>query len=131
MKNKYALAIAVGVIVLIADQLLNALFGMIFPALNAEYASPFFKSGANPVNALLFISIMINGGFLTYLWLKTKKVWKSGFEFGAIVGIIMSVPLFLNNYSSLSLSMLMVGTWSLFFLVDALVAGLVLEKLDG
>lgn len=130
MKNKYALALVVGVIVLIVDQALNALFGIIFPSLNAEYASSVFKSGATPVNAPLIISILLNGFILTYLWLKTKKSWKSGLEFGATVGIIMSFPLFLNNYSNLSFSMLMLGTWSLFYLVDALAAGIVLEKLD-
>jgi len=131
MKNKYALAVTVGAIVLVADQILNAIFGSVFPALNTEYAQPIFKSGSNPLNILLFIAIAINGFLLTYLWIKTKKSWKSGLEFGATMGIILSVPMFINNYGNLSLSTLMLITWSLFYLVDALVAGMVLEKLDG
>ena len=131
MKNNYVLAIVVGVIVLAANQVLNALLGIILPALKTEYAASVFKSGSGPLNFLVFLYLIADGVLLTYLWLKTRKSWKNGIDFGVTVGLLMAIPLFIVNYSTFTFSMLLVGTWSFFYFVNVLVAGLALERLEG
>jgi len=131
MKNKYALAISVGIIMLIISMALSMLLTMTFPSLQAEYETPAFRPWDDPLMSLFFLYPIVLGIVLTYLWFKTRSSWKNGLDFGIAFGILMSVPMFIVNYSSFNFSLLMVGSWTVFGFINVLVAGMVLEKLGG
>jgi len=131
MKNKYLLAIVVGVILLVTTMVLSMLFNAIFPSLNQEYVNPAFRPWDDPLMSLFFVYPVVLGVLLASLWLKTRKSWKSGMDFGITVGLLMAVPMFLVNYSSFTFSLLMISAWTVFGFLNVLVAGLALEKLEG
>lgn len=132
MKNNYLLAIVVGIIVLVVNQILNALLNVVFPALHAEYAAiSLFRAWSDPLMSLIFLYPFLTGALATYVWLRTKKSWKGGADFGVVVGLFVAIPAFVAYYSNFTLSLLIVFTWALFAFVNVLVAGLCLEKLEG
>lgn len=131
MKNKYLLAISVGLIVLVASMALNLLLNALFPALNAEYVNPAFRPWSDPVMSLFFLYPVILGVLLSWVWLKTRKSWGSGLDFGLIMGVLYAVPAFLVNYSSFTFSLPMILSWTAMGFVNVIVAGLALEKLEG
>ncbi|NYZ60462.1 hypothetical protein H0O01_02075 [Candidatus Micrarchaeota archaeon] len=132
MKNNYLLAIVVGIIVLVANQVLSVLLNVAFPLLSAEYAaSTAFRAWSDPLMNLIFLYPILTGVLATYLWLRTRKSWKSGADFGVAVGLFVAVPTFIVYYSNFLVSPVMVLSWALFAFVNILVAGLALEKLEG
>ena len=131
MKNKYVLALVIGIILLISNMVLSMLFNVIFPSLNTEYINPAFRPWDDPLMSLFFVYPVVLGVLLTYLWLKTRKSWKTGIDFGITVGLLMAVPMFIVNYSSFTFSLLMISAWTVFGFLNVLVAGLALEKLEG
>lgn len=131
MKNKYLLAGLVGVIVLVANKVLSMLLNAALPFLNAEYGASVFRAWSDPL-MYVFILYPVSVGVLSaYLWFKTRKSWKTGLDFGITTGLLAAIPMFLINYSTFLLSPLLIFTWALFAFVNALVAGLALEKLEG
>jgi hypothetical protein len=66
---------------------------------------------------------------MSHLWFRTRKSWKNGTDFGLVIGIFLSVPMFLVNISSFSFSLPMIFSWSVFGFLNSLVAGIALEKL--
>lgn len=131
MKNKYLLGISVGIILLITTMVLSMLAEAVFPSLKSEYVSPAFRPWEDPLMSLFFVYPVVLGILLTWVWLKSRKSWKSGIDFGVTLGLLMAVPAFIVNYSSFTFSLLMVGTWTIFGFINALIAGLALEKLKG
>jgi len=100
------------------------------PSLNSEYINPAFRPWADPIMSLFYLYPIVLGIGLTYFWLKTKKSWKNGLEFGLTYGVINAVTAFIINFSSFTFSIGMVGSWTVMGLINAVVAGLALEKLD-
>lgn len=131
MKNKYAVAVAVGIILLASNILMGFVLDAALPSLKAEYETPAFRPWSDPIMSLFFAYPVVLGVLLSYVWFITRKSWKSGLEFGIAFGLLMSVPMFIVNYSSFTFSTLMVGTWALMNFVNMIVAGLALERLDG
>jgi len=132
MKNNYLLAIVVGIIVLIANQILGALLNVAFPSMSAEYAaSPAFRAWSDPLMNLIFLYPFLTGVLGTYVWLRTRKSWKGGADFGVVMGLFVAVPTFIVYYSAYLVSPIMVLSWTLYSFVNVLVAGLALGKLEG
>lgn len=131
MKNRYLLALVVGVILLITNMVLTMLFEVAFPALMSEYENPVFRPWSDPIMSLFFLYPIALGLILTHVWFRTRKSWKNGLDFGLVLGTLMAVPAFIINFSSFSFSLLMVLSWTLFGFLSVLIAGLGLEKLGG
>ena len=131
MKNKYLLGISVGIILLIATMILNVIFEMALPGLKAEYETSLFRPWEDPIMSLFFLYPIVLGMFLACLWTRTRKSWESGLKFGVFIGLFLSIPMFIVNYSSFNLSALMIGSWAVMGFLNSVIAGLALEKLEG
>jgi len=131
VKNKWLLAVSIGVLLLACSMAFNWLLNMVFPSLQAEYVTPAFRPWNDPIMSLFFIYPLAMGALLTFTWQKTRKAWKSGLEFGAWFGVLFSVPSFLINYSSFTFSLLMILSWVAMGFVNVVIAGLALERLEG
>jgi len=130
MKNPYALSLSVGIIALIGTMVLSMASDLVFPAIKAEYETPAFRPWDDPVMSLFFLYPVILGMLLTSVWLKTRKAWKSGLEFGLYFGALLGAPAFVVNFSSFTFSLAMVGAWAIMGFLNALLAGIALEKLS-
>lgn len=130
MKNKYILSVAIGVLLLVSSMVMGMIVNTIFPSLMTEYAGPVFRQMDDPMWMLFLVYPIAFGVLLTYVWLRTKKSWKDGMDYGLATGVFLAVPMLLVNLSSFAVSTLMAVSWSVFGFVNCLIAGLVLEKLD-
>jgi hypothetical protein len=81
---------------------------------------------------LFYVHPFLVGLILAWVWEKIKKIVKGkgtakGVNFGLTYFLIV-VPGMLMSYSTFKISLLMVTTWTISVLVQALVAGIILAK---
>ena len=136
MKKIIWTGLVAGVAMAIVNAALNPLFNALFPWLQDAYMSnPVFRPWDDPIMMLFFLYPIVLGLGLAYVWDKTKKLFKGsvttkGLNFGLTYFIVLVIPMFLINYSSFNLPLLMILSWTLMSLVNGFVAGLVLAKLN-
>src|SRR4030095_494258 len=131
MKNKYLLSIVIGVILLVSTMLMGILSGVLVPSLMSQYENPAFRAMTDPVMGIFFIYPVVLGVCISYVWFRTRKAWKSGVEFGAVMGVLLNVPMFLVNFSNFTFPLMLIGSWFVFGFVNCIIAGMALEKLEG
>jgi hypothetical protein len=125
----------VGLINFLATTVVSKLFGVIFPAINAEYQNPnLFRPWSDPLMLLYFIYPFLLGVILAWFWNKTKTIFgediRGGIKFGFAYWIIAGIPGMFITYSSFQVSLTMVLSWTVSGLVAALLAGIIFSKLN-
>ena len=137
MKKVLISGLVAGLIILLVGIILGPAFSVVFPALNAEYSDTnLFRPFSDP----LFLSIylvhpFVVGILLSWLWSKTKSIikgedsYKKGIRFGFMYWVIMLLGLALS-YASSPISLLMIISWSVIVLTQALCAGLIYTKMN-
>ncbi|MBN2224169.1 MAG: hypothetical protein JW765_05795 [Deltaproteobacteria bacterium] len=108
----------------------------IFPKLAAEYANTaLFRPWSDPIMSLYFAHPFALGFILAWIWNKVKGViggagWAArGARFGLAYWAV-SIPGMIISYASFPLSLVMVVTWSVSILLQALAAGLILAAIN-
>jgi len=136
MKKILVPGLAAGVVMLIASVLLMMAFSAIFPALNSEYATALFRPWSDPLMYYIYLQPFVVGILLAYAWQKVKTVVKAkspvkrGSKFGFAVWVIFGIPGMLITLSTFNISTLMVSTWAFSGLVQYLLGGITLAKLN-
>lgn len=125
----------VGLINFIASMAVSKIFGVIFPVINAEYQNTnLFRPWSDPLMLLFFVYPFLMGIIFAWFWNKTKNIFgenmNGGINFGITYWIIASIPGMFITYSSMPYSLLMVISWLVEGLVGALLAGIILVKID-
>lgn len=132
MKKIISTGLIVGAIMLIASLAVSWIFGYFFPGVKAEYENTgLFRPWSDPKMSLYFLHPFLAAFLLAWFWDKTKIVFKNGVNFGVFYWIIASIPGMFISYSSFQVSFLMILEWTLAGLIQAILAGLVLEKMNG
>ncbi|OGM05066.1 hypothetical protein A2715_03635 [Candidatus Woesebacteria bacterium RIFCSPHIGHO2_01_FULL_39_32] len=126
--------ILAGVAMLVVGIVLNWLWGVLFPSLAAEYQNPaLFRPWSDPLMSYIFIHPFVVGIILAWVWDKTKHLFKERdvfwrcCQFAASYWLI-TIPGMLISYSSFQVSFVMILTWSIAILVQAIASGLVFVK---
>jgi hypothetical protein len=106
----------------------------LFPGLASQYFDTAFLTDSSKTVLYYFHPFVISLA-LSWFWSRFKEVLKGSFitrgiEFGLIYTLIATVPAMWLLYSSMNVSLAIVGTWLLLALVQGLVAGLVFEKMN-
>lgn len=108
----------------------------IFPSLAAEYANTaLFRPWSDPIMSLYFAHPFVLGLILAWIWSMVKGViggmgWAArGTRFG-LAYWVTSIPGMIISYASFPLSGLMVATWSISILLQALAAGLIYAAIN-
>jgi len=125
----------VGLVNFLASMLVSKVFGVIFPSINAQYQNTnLFRPWTDPLMLLFFVYPFLTGIILAWFWNKTKNVFgeniKGGINFGITYWVIASIPGMFITYSSMPYSLLIVISWLVGGLVEALLAGVILSKLN-
>lgn len=125
-----------GIIMLLAGLLTSQLFVLYDRSLKMEYENAsLFRSWSDPLMMGYFVHPFVLGFILSWLWLKTRVLfsgeaqWKNGVNFGLTYWLI-TVPGMIISYCTFPISFLMVLSWSVGILIQALLAGLLFSKLD-
>ncbi len=108
----------------------------IFPSLAAEYANTaLFRPWTDPIMSVYFAHPFVLGLILAWVWDRVKGViggagWAAkGVRFGLAYWAV-SIPGMIISYASFPLSILMVITWCISILLQALAAGLIYAAMN-
>ncbi|MCJ7654138.1 MAG: hypothetical protein MUO97_02360 [Dehalococcoidia bacterium] len=134
MKRVILFGLLAGLAMLIVSVALGPLFNLIFTSLAAEYNNTnLFRPWSDPIMYLMLVEPFILGIILAWIFyftkglFKEKIVWKKGIYFGLCYWVI-TIPGMVMSYSSFPISLLMVMTWSVSILIQAIVAGLIYAR---
>lgn len=105
-----------------------------FPGLFIEYNNPLFNSDGGR-DVLFYLHAFIFSFALSWFWDRFKGLFKGalilrGFEFGVVYSVIALLPVMWISFSALDITVVMVLSWFLYGLVQAIVAGLVFAKIN-
>jgi hypothetical protein len=105
-----------------------------FPRLFVEYNNPLFNSDGSR-DLLFYTHAFIISFALAVMWSRFKSVFKGssilrGLEFGCVYALVALLPVMWITFSSLDITFIMVASWFLYGLIQAIVAGILLAKLN-
>jgi len=117
-----------GVAMLVVGMILNRLYPLVFPALTQEYENPaMFRPWSDPLMMLFFLYPFILGFVVAFLW--TKKIAeKKPLKFALVYWLIASVPGMFVTYTSFTVSLAMVVSWTLSGFIQAFIAGFIFSR---
>ena len=134
MRKTILPGLLVGLVMLVVGLAVGQLLNAIFPQLVAEYNnSAVIRPWSDPAMSLYFIEPFVTGLILAWIWGVTRHLFKGenivskGTNFG-LVYWLATVPGMIMSFASFQLSLLIVVSWSVTLLVQALFAGWVLAK---
>lgn len=128
--------IVAGLAVLVIGILHSLLVSYAFPSLGQEYANTaIFRPFDDPLMILFYIHPFVLGLIIAWVWDMVKThfktdPWHRGFNFGAYFGVVTLIPGMLITYSSMQVSLTMIITWTAAGFLNAIVAGIILAKLN-
>ncbi len=105
-----------------------------FPKLFVAYDNPLFNSDGNR-DVLFYMHAFIISFALSWFWDRFKVLFKGtllmrGLEFGLVYSVIALLPVMWISFSSLDITVVMVLSWFLYGLAQAIIAGLVFAKIN-
>lgn len=119
--------------------LILSIFGLyiniwFFPDLAMQYFQPTFNEQSSRI-MLYFIHPFIIAMALSWFWNRTKSKLTGSFisrgiEFGIIYSLMATLPSMWLVFSSITVSLTMVITWFVLGVLQAIVTGLVCEKMN-
>jgi membrane protease YdiL (CAAX protease family) len=136
MQKIFWTGLVVGIAMTIVNTLLNGLMNVLFPAMQEAYMNnPVFRPWDDPLMMLFFAYPLVLGFALAWVWDKTKQLFsgsacQKGFHFGLIYFFVLGLPMFLINVSSFNLPIGIIFSWSVMGVVNGIVAGMVLAKIN-
>lgn len=113
------------------------LYGTIwlFPSVAVEYFNPAFDQQSERA-ILYFAHPFVAASALAWFWDRSKRLFKGSFlsrgvEFGFLYWLVAVLPMMWLIYSAIDVSLLLVGSWLLFGLIQGIVAGLLIQKMNA
>jgi len=134
MKKIITSGIVTGIILLIFSEIGLHLTLLMFPCIAVEYFDPAFDTESGKAT-LYYLHPFIISMALSWFWTRFKGVLTGGFitrgvEFGVIYVLIATLPMIWLIYASMNVSLAIIATWFILALIQAVVAGLVFEKMN-
>jgi hypothetical protein len=106
----------------------------LFPSLAVQYFDPTFDSQSERV-IFYFTHPFVVGLALAWFWDRCKGLFTGSFpgrciEFGLLYWLVAVFPMMWLIYSTINVSLALVGSWLVFGLLQGIAAGFVLEKMN-
>lgn len=134
MKKLILSGVVSGVVLLVVSILMLNAAIMMFPLTFEEYYNDTFNTNGER-DIFFYIHPFVLSIALAWFWQRFKVQFKGNFifrglELGVVFGIVAILPVMWITYSAISVSFIVVGTWFVYGVVQACVAGLVFSKLN-
>jgi len=136
MKKILVPGLIAGAAMLVVSMIVGQLFHLAFPSLLAEYQNEaLFRPWSDPLMNIYWAQPFILGLILAWIWDMTKSLVAGGnacvrgCRFGAIYWAI-TIPGMVISYASFPLSLLLVASWTVSILAQALAAGYILALMN-
>lgn len=133
--KKIGTGLLAGVIMLSIGMLIGQFFQFLFPRLKTEYENQnLFRPWEDPLMSLYFIEPFLTGIILMWIWEMVKESIKShdiigkGLRFGFVYWMV-TIPGMVMSYGSFPVSLLLVCSWSITILIQALCSGMLYSKI--
>jgi len=121
----------------IAGFVVSAIFNVIVPGLQDQYMNEaIFRAPDEPLMMLFLLYPFVTAIIMAWLWdksksvVKGKDVWTRGLNFGVAIGLLLTLPAFVINYSSFNLPFVMILSWTVMSFVNSIIAGLIIVKMN-
>ena len=106
-----------------------------FPAVFIEYNNPLFNSDGSR-DLLFYLHAFVISFALSWFWDRFKSLFKGsfllrGFEFGLVYSIVALLPVMWITFSALDVTIVMVISWFLYGLMQAIAAGIVFARINS
>ncbi|MBN1792677.1 hypothetical protein JW826_03255 [Candidatus Woesearchaeota archaeon] len=136
MKKVLWPGLVAGVAMLITGMIVTMAVSAIFPGLAVQYENTsLFRAWEDPLMSLFFAAPILLGLILSHIWshaknlFKHKKPCKRGAHFGFCYWVV-TIPGMIITYSSFPISLGLVASWSASILIQGVVAGIILSKMN-
>ena len=126
-----------GVVITVVGMAVSMLIGLMLPGLSSQYQNAgLFRPWSDPKMQIFFAYPFLLGLGLAYVWDKVKgsvsgNIWKRTWTLMLGVFVISTIPGMTITYSTFTVSLLMVMSWTLGALVQLYLAGVILAKMNG
>lgn len=105
-----------------------------FPEFFLDYNNPLFNSDGSR-DVLFYLHAFIISLALSWFWERFKPLFKGGaikrgIEFGIVYGLVALLPVMWITFSAMDITVSMVASWFLYGLVQAIVAGIILSRMN-
>jgi len=135
-KNVIVGGIAAGFVMLVLGWfVMMPALEMIFPGLSAEYeTSGVFRAWDDPLMSYILIHPFVIALIMAFVFnavqpFKKKEFVERGIYYGLLFWLLVTVPGMLMTLSSFNISVEMVLSWTLEFLIEMPIAGIIIAKL--
>jgi hypothetical protein len=135
MKNNLLFGLLAGLAMLIVGLAVSRIFGIFFPVINVEYANTgIFRPWSDPLMSLYFLYPFVLGIILAWFWgmiknsIKGTQIWLKGINFGLGYFVLAGIPGMLISYATFKVSLILIISWLVTGLIDAIVAGWIFAK---
>jgi hypothetical protein len=134
MKKIVKSALIAGIIVFVVSYGGLYLSIQFMPFLFVKYINPMFTSDSGR-DILFYSHAFVLSLALSWFWDRFKVLFKGhylvrGLEFGLVYGVVALAPVMWITFSSLDVTLIMVISWFIYGLSQAVVAGVVFAKLN-
>lgn len=104
------------------------------PELFIEYNNPLFNSDGSR-DILFYMHAFIISFALSWFWERFKGLFQGSFlirglEFGLVYSIVALLPVMWITFSALDITVLMVISWFVYGLIQAIIAGIIFAKIN-
>lgn len=105
-----------------------------FPELFIDYNNPLFNSDGSR-DIMFYLHAFIISMALSWFWERFKGLFRGGFilrglEFGIVYAIVALLPVMWITFSAMDITISMVSSWLFYGFVQAVVAGIVLARIN-
>ena len=134
MKKIVLPALLIGILLLVLSYGLLFVLVNVFPSLAEEYFNPAFRRMDNR-SVLYFLHPFVISFALAWFWKRFKEpfkgaFWVRGLEFGGVYALIATLPSMWITFSAIELSISMVLSWLAYGLLQAVLAGVLLARMN-
>ncbi|MFZ9660280.1 MAG: hypothetical protein ACO29O_00265 [Chitinophagaceae bacterium] len=135
MKKTITASLAAGFILLFFSLGTMYLLITVFPKIAEEYFSPVFRWSSAGTDWMFYTHPFVLSFALKWFWERYKEIFKGGvilraIEVALVYGIVALLPVLWLTFSAIDISVLMVGSWLGYGVVQAFIAGLIFAKIN-
>ena len=134
MKKVLVSGLVVGIVLFIMSYGGLYLSIRFFPEFFVDYNNPLFNSDGSR-DALFYLHALIISLALSWFWDRFKGLFRGGsvlrgLEFGFVYAVVALLPVMWITFSAMDITVSMVGSWFLYGFFQAVVAGVLLARIN-
>ena len=135
MKRTVIASLTAGVVLLLVSLALLYFLVAVFPNVAEEYFSPVFRWSDAGKDWMFYAHPFVLSFALKWFWERYKGLFNGSallraFEVALVYGIVALLPVLWLTFSAIDISWQMVGSWLLYGILQAFIAGIIFAKIN-